>query len=186
MEVAWPLGARMTSSVSGIFSLRVNRKPHRSNRISQRCYRDQIQPGWSLASSRFPGWECPIYGIWTHPSHLTHSIPLIGHAKQVNALAFSPDSRWLATGGGGGSVHLYDLTQSDPTSDYGQLLDVENTNQNALSLDFSPDSRWLAAGVNLGNDEKPVYTVQLFDLQSARSSQRPDQPSGSFTPYPVS
>jgi WD40 repeat protein len=94
------------------------------------------------------------------------SIPLIGHTKQVNALAFSPDSRWLATGGGGGSVHLYDLAQSDPTFDYAKLLDVDNTNNNALSLDFSPDNHWLAAGVNLGDDENPIYTVKLFDLQS--------------------
>ena len=92
--------------------------------------------------------------------------PLIGHPKQVNAIAFSPDSHWLATGGGGGSVHLYDLTQSDPTSDYDRLLDAENTNQNALSLDFSPDNHWLAAGVNLGNDEKPIYTVHFLTLKA--------------------
>ena len=107
----------------------------------------------------------------SQPSYASKT--LIGHPKQVNAIAFSSDSRWLATGGGGGSVHLYDLTQSDPTSDYDRLLDVENTNQNALSLDFSPDNHWLAAGVNLGNDEKPIYTVQLFNLESADPASDP-------------
>ena len=100
-------------------------------------------------------------------------MPLNSHTKQVNALAFSPDSRWLATGGGGGSVHLYDLSQSHPASQFVQLLGVENTNQNALSLDFSPDSRWLAAGVNLGDDESPIYTTDLFDVHSADPASEP-------------
>jgi WD40 repeat protein len=79
----------------------------------------------------------------------------------------------LATGGGGGSVNLYDLAQSDPVANVDQLLAVENTNQNALSLDFNKDSRWLAAAVNLGDDESPIYQVELFDMHSPNPAANP-------------
>ena len=44
------------------------------------------------------------------------SIPLLGHAAAVNALAFSPDGSWLASGDDGGEVRLWNVEQPDGSS----------------------------------------------------------------------
>ena len=47
----------------------------------------------------------------TNPS--VASIPLLGHAAAVNALAFSPDGGWLASADDGGEVRLWSVGQPD-------------------------------------------------------------------------
>ena len=71
-----------------------------------------------------------------------HPIVLHGHEGEVDALAFSSDSRWLATGSGGGTVRVWDLAASDPAADSVIL----NQPDGVEALAFSPDSHWLAAG----------------------------------------
>lgn len=66
-------------------------------------------------------------------------------ADRVNALRFSPDGKWLATGGGeptrGGELKLWEVATGKPLNDF------KNVHSDAvLGLDFSPDGKFLASG----------------------------------------
>jgi WD40 repeat protein len=67
----------------------------------------------------------------------------LAHQEWVQAVAFSPDGRWLATAAGNppgtGKVHLWEAAT-------GQAV-VERAYDNWVnSIAFSPDGRWLANG----------------------------------------
>jgi len=64
---------------------------------------------------------------------------LPGHSQRVVQARFSPDGRWLATGGWDDPVRLTHL----PTGDARELLGHEDT---IAALAFSADGRWLLSG----------------------------------------
>ena len=74
--------------------------------------------------------------------------------QKVDALAFSPDARWLAAGGLAGQVRVWDVAQ--------RCLEASFTPHRSYveGLCFSPDGRWLASG---GAD-------QFIDLWAAARS----------------
>ncbi|MCC7264641.1 MAG: M6 family metalloprotease domain-containing protein [Candidatus Latescibacteria bacterium] len=75
--------------------------------------------------------------------------------RYVRALAFSPQGRWLATGGPDGLVRLWELATRREAGFRGRHLDQVE------ALAFSPDGRWLAAA---GADG----VVQVWELQTFR------------------
>ena len=75
-----------------------------------------------------------------------------GHTKSANAVAFSPDNRWLASGGKDNVIKIWDLA----TGNILRTLYGHTSNVNALAV--SPDGKLLASGSGDINDKRDLGT----------------------------
>ena len=73
-----------------------------------------------------------------------------GHTKSANAVAFSPDNRWLASGGKDDVIKIWDLANGNVL----RTLYGHTSNVNALAV--SPDGKLLASGSGDINDERDL------------------------------
>jgi hypothetical protein len=73
------------------------------------------------------------------------------HAKAVDAVAISPDERWVASASRDGVVKLWDLEQGVLVRSFTGLSHL------VLAVVFSPDGRWLLAAGERG--QAPIYSV---------------------------
>jgi WD40 repeat protein len=102
-----------------------------------------------------------------------------GHTKSANAVAFSPDNRWLASGGKDNVIKIWDLS----TGNVLRTLYGHTSNVNALAV--SPDGKLLASGSGDVNDKRDLWTftqggvvggaedntVRIWNVQTGRELQ---------------
>ena len=89
------------------------------------------------------------------PGNLSDRPELIlqtGHTRSVNAVAFSPDNRWLASGGKDNVIKIWDVANGNVL----RTLYGHGSNVNALAV--SPDGKLLASGSGDINDKRDLGT----------------------------
>jgi WD40 repeat protein len=102
-----------------------------------------------------------------------------GHTRSANAVAFSPDNRWLASGGKDNVIKIWDLANGNVL----RTLYGHTSNVNALAV--SPDGKLLASGSGDINDKRDLgtftqggvvggaedNTVRIWSVQTGRQLQ---------------
>ena len=101
-----------------------------------------------------------------------------GHTQSVNAVAFSPDNRWLASGGKDNVIKIWDLTNGNVL----RTLYGHSSNINALAV--SEDGQLLASGSGNVKDDRDFgifikggvvggedNTVRIWNVQTGRELQ---------------
>jgi WD40 repeat protein len=101
----------------------------------------------------------PEIALWDFGKGTPQRLPnLRGHSSLVASLAFTPDGKWLASGGGNNNatgdnaIRIWDVAQARAVA----VLPGHTSTVNTLAV--SPDGKWLASS---GQD----LTVRLSDLE---------------------
>jgi WD40 repeat protein/serine/threonine protein kinase len=89
-------------------------------------------------------------------------------ASGFRGVAFSPDSRWIATGN---AMDLVILDAATGKEEF-RLTDPGNRDDPVLSLAFSPDSRRIIAGYGEFNRAQGVGRANLWDLTNRKLIER--------------
>src|SRR5262249_34517651 len=115
-----------------------------------------------------PGTVTPV-----DPGDKPELILQTGHTRSVNAVVFSPDNRWLASGGKDNVITIWDLATGNLLRTlYGHASDVD-------ALAVSPDGQLLASGSGDIGDKRDLTaftkggvvggadnTVRIWSVQS--------------------
>ena len=94
---------------------------------------------------------------------------LRGHTLGVHSVAYSPDGQTLATGGGGGAIILWDVSDLETSKQLSQVNDGIESN----SVAFSPNGQILASG--------GYKTITLWDVSDPKAPRQLSQPVAGHT-----
>ena len=140
---------------------------HESTLLTAHPTRCMPSPTATTAGSRSPGAGTGPFGSGTR-ARTRRLVPRSSRPPPVNALAISPDSRLVATGGQDGIVRLWDTATRQPV---GTPVNVDGSY--LYSVAFSPDGRLIAAGSDVG-------TVRVWDVATGRPRSAGRSPSSAL------
>jgi WD40 repeat protein len=117
---------------------------------------------------------------------LTHAGPTAPQAPQIplqaDAIAYSPNGNWLATGTIGGYTLLWQVATGQTFTMAQPAADLRGTG-GIFAVAFSPDSKTLAAGDS--SSQVLLYDVAGRTLQATLTNHGPDPRLGAGTAYGV-
>ncbi|MCP4678211.1 MAG: TIR domain-containing protein [Deltaproteobacteria bacterium] len=120
---------------------------------------------WAAVGGLSVAWLWPLDELKSDPN--AGVVPLPGHTFWVREIAFSADSRWLATGDR--AARLWDLTSLRENKALVPKPILLDQGTNEVRIAFSQDNRWLATFADFTD------TVQLWNLVSMGEPQAPSQ-----------
>jgi WD40 repeat protein/serine/threonine protein kinase/Flp pilus assembly protein TadD len=100
---------------------------------------------------------------WRYLKRLCHAdlVTLVGHTQPVNAAAFSPDGRRLASASLDMSVKVWDLATGK------EIRTLVGHSRTATCVAWSTDGRFLASGSGIWDEARPGE-VKVWDAQTGR------------------
>ena len=121
----------------------------------------------------------PTSGTTANSGNKPELVLQSGHTRSTNAVAFSPDNRWLASGGKDNVIKIWDLANGNVL----RTLYGHTSNVNALAV--SPDGKIIASGSGDINDERDLgiftqggvvggsedNTVRIWSVQTGQQLQ---------------
>lgn len=82
----------------------------------------------------------------------------LGHSEPINSAVFSPDGKYIASGGNDNCVKLWDVKTSK------EIYTLKNHSKKVTSVKFSPDGKYIASG----SEDKTIVLVDVITQKVIR------------------